>query len=1243
MSLRFALGSISRRFYGLTLATLVAGGSVAIAQEEGGRDRDRDRDRGGERFRGFGDRGSFGGSFGGGMMFGSRGGRGDGALGQLTSESARLEVGITPEQQAQIDKLNEDRRAASEQMRTQFDFRNTPEDQRGAMFEQMRKAMETQQADSEAKLKTILKPEQYTRLQQIALHRSGPSSLTRDDLAAELKITPEQKAELEKVQDESRDRMREMFRNGGGSSEDRDRLRSETDAKFMAILTPAQQQQWRDKIGPAPKDLGDSTRPPVPFTGGPGGTPVAAPRAPRPQAPVVGDVVMSFDKNAPGPGNLVAQATEKPFAFRFNGAPWDDVLELFAKKAGLTLNIHDTPPGTFTYYVPKEYTPTEALDVINRYLADLGYILIRRDNSLVCYNYETTPISPNLIPNVTAEELPERGEHELLSLVLPIQVGDVQQVAKDIDLMKGPQGSVKALPSTNTIIVTDLGTNLRRIADMVKDISPPSDNGLSFKAYPLQFIAAEDAEPVIATQLGVAQTVQNVSSGNSDRRGGFGFPPFGGFDRGRGDGGSSSSPRPAPTTTTSTPSARVQAESRLNNLLVTATPAQHKVVEEVLRVLDVDDGTGVKHRGVGSNKKYLEVYQVKSADVRDVARSIDAIMGPGVVVNEDGDTSRLHIMGTPKQHEEVRKHISLMDGVGAQEVAVIPLAKLDPTQAMGSLRAVFSRDGSSAPTIEPDTYGRQLIVRATAEQMLQIRKVLEGLGEDGTGRRPSQTGNLRAFSLQGRDLDAVMQMTQQMWGPTGRSRIRIVTPQNRGAVNGIRVPSQREEPDAASAPPERPRATPARETSPPGGRASYEGRPGGHVARMLAMAAAEESRSLTSAIADDEAEAQPPEAATAPAAPTAPETPSAEAPITITQMGDQIIIQSEDEKALDRLEDLLQQSLEYVAPNDKPTIFILQSADPVETANMLVAMFPDLSLNSAGTSTNSSTMSSVFSGVSSFGSDLWNASGMSSMNANRFQVIPNSRLNSLFVYGPPHKVAELEQMIEILDATDWPESGRSRRPRMIELKNADVNEVYTIVKDVYSDYLESESSRQNQNPLAALAGGGRGGAAREATPARMTLGIDRNSSKLIVSASDELFAQVQSLVDSLDQAALDSQRTVRVVQIKNADANTLQNALQQIVPKVTPANTSRPTTSGPPSGGGDRGGEDRSRGSSSSDDARRQQMMQMFGGGSGSPFGGSSRGGFSPFGGSSRGSSPWGGGGFSPFGGRSFGGDRGRR
>lgn len=203
-------------------------------------------------------------------------------------------------------------------------------------------------------------------------------------------------------------------------------------------------------------------------------------------------MVASFDPSFKAAANA-PKASDDGFTFSFNDAPMGRCAwKMFAKKAGLTLDIHDTPPGTFTYFDAKKYTPTQAADVINRYLADRGYILIRRDNALVSCNLEN-PISPNLIDNVTVAQLPGVASTALASGVAADRGERIEQVAKDIEAVKGPQGDVKAMVSTNTIVVTDLGTNLRRIAEMVKDIVPPSDNGLIFHSYHLNYIAAEDA------------------------------------------------------------------------------------------------------------------------------------------------------------------------------------------------------------------------------------------------------------------------------------------------------------------------------------------------------------------------------------------------------------------------------------------------------------------------------------------------------------------------------------------------------------------------------------------------------------------------------------------------------------------------------------------------------------------------------------------------------------------------------
>jgi hypothetical protein len=86
------------------------------------------------------------------------------------------------------------------------------------------------------------------------------------------------------------------------------------------------------------------------------------------------------DKEARG---ARSQEAEDGFSFNFHAVPWPDVLKQFAEAAGLTLDLTAVPPGTFTYFDARPYTPDEALNVLNGHLLLRGYALVRRGNSLV--------------------------------------------------------------------------------------------------------------------------------------------------------------------------------------------------------------------------------------------------------------------------------------------------------------------------------------------------------------------------------------------------------------------------------------------------------------------------------------------------------------------------------------------------------------------------------------------------------------------------------------------------------------------------------------------------------------------------------------------------------------------------------------------------------------------------------------------------------------------------------------------
>ena len=145
----------------------------------------------------------------------------------------------------------------------------------------------------------------------------------------------------------------------------------------------------------------------------------------------------------------------------------------------------------------------------------------------------------------------------------------------------------------------------------------------------------------------------------------------------------------------------------------------------------------------------------------------------------------------------------------------------------------------------------------------------------------------------------------------------------------------------------------------------------------------------------------------------------------------------------------------------------------------------------------------------------------------------------------------------------------------------------------------------------------------------MTLGVDSRTSALVVSASDALFKQVESLVVQLDTAAKEAKRTVRIVTLENTNSTAIQQAVSALLPKAS-VSTGGGRSSGPTAGfgpsssrtGSSRSGSSRSSGGSSDQAERIRQFMEM-------RRSGSSRGGSSGRTGSSRGSS-----GGSPFGGR---------
>lgn len=827
----------------LALLALTCFDSAIQAQPGGG------SGRGGRGGPGFG---GFGGGFGGGGF-----GFTISISSLLREEAIKTEIHLTDDQATKIREVQDEIRTKQEAagggreaMRERFAAINEAETdaEKERLQKEMRRDGLKRQKEQDEAIKKVLKPEQVSRLDQILLQRTGingikDGALEDDDLSKSLKISADQKKKFQDIQKAYDKKIAEMREDAANvPREDWDKARVDRDAQLEQVLTAEQRKDWEVRQGPAgPKfefgggggnrgGRGERTG----RTGGSRG-PQREEKVPDGAVAVVDFSAGTNDAAVPVetkvPVDLKGPATkagtdksvppgEKLMSFTFRFAPWEDVLKKFAEHAGLTLDLNVTPPGTFNYLDNGKYTVTQALDIINGYLIQKGYILVRRDKFLVVCSVDN--IEPNLIPDVAFADLAKRGRNELVRVLLPIEGMPPETAADEAQELLGPQGKIVPLSKTGRLVVTDIASNVLRIHELLNGMNAVASGGPVFQPFQLKHVSVLEAEKVVRDLFGLPQrgivstTVTNPSTtsnqpsrmgGDRGSFGGFGgnfggfgggfggrgdFGGFGRGDFGRGGDGRGSDRQPqAPQTQTQTSTASqnvasnarisVATDFRTNTLMVTAKPEDIKIVEMALKTLDIDDKTNNEARNLtGRNTPGFEVYPVTTADPHVMIQDINNLV-PAAIITEDAKAKRLHVYATADEQAQIKALIQQIDGgiEGGDTTLVVTLRKLDPMGAAGSLRNLFKGVREEVPMIEADPVGRRLLVRGTVAQVTEIRRVLTLMGEnpDGSGAHDQAArGPVRTLSLGGRDPQEFAELIEKLWPDRAANPIRIVVP-----------------------------------------------------------------------------------------------------------------------------------------------------------------------------------------------------------------------------------------------------------------------------------------------------------------------------------------------------------------------------------------------------------------------------------------------------------------------------------
>ena len=187
---------------------------------------------------------------GGGRRMGMQGGN-IGAAGLLRIEEVQKELGVTDEQKAEFTKAMESMQGPGSFNREEF--RKLSQEERDKKLAEFRKEGEERSKKADESVKALLKPEQWTRLNELRLQREGVRSWSREEVQTQLALTDEQKAKIKTLTEVQG----QGFGAGGPrnfqdmSDEERAKLREEMTArrdafdKGMAeVLTPEQKETW---------------------------------------------------------------------------------------------------------------------------------------------------------------------------------------------------------------------------------------------------------------------------------------------------------------------------------------------------------------------------------------------------------------------------------------------------------------------------------------------------------------------------------------------------------------------------------------------------------------------------------------------------------------------------------------------------------------------------------------------------------------------------------------------------------------------------------------------------------------------------------------------------------------------------------------------------------------------------------------------------------------------------------------
>jgi hypothetical protein len=296
----------------------------------------------------------------------------------------------------------------------------------------------------------------------------------------------------------------------------------------------------------------------------------------------------------------------------------------------------------------------------------------------------------------------------------------------------------------------------------------------------------------------------------------------------------------------------------------------------------------------------------------------------------------------------------------------------------------------------------------------------------------------------------------------------------------------------------------------------------------------------------------------APAAPTktAPGRMAGRPPVTLTAVGDQLVITGDDPAAVARAYELAR--LILVDKGQEYRAFHLQYANATDVARVLDEWF-----NGPPKKTTGLALSPLLAALAQRGRGGRNAPPPPPPEPPRVRVVAVPETNSLLVRGTALDLVAVQRVIESAIDVEPGDSAAAMKPFVIgPLRYAVATEVVRVLKDVYQQDLDQgtvpgarRATRRGRQPQQPLDPSGR------PKPVTLTIAADDRTNSVLGMAPGPMAADIRKVVGVLEEKARVDTKSVELVPANGIDPNLLRDVLDAIQAKP-PAATAPPRAGG---------------------------------------------------------------------------------